>query len=179
MSILLRRTIVNRTKYLVKMVNKIVCMYTIGPINYGLPRKYYFAAAAICVVSSCFTTFALPSRISRAYSSFGTITSIRIDLLSVIILVPRCESVRIASILPTCAFFAFPTAFSMCVHPKSSFFFFLISTPKVRTPVYDRPFIFSPFATEIYRVRHIFVTHNRCARQYGSRHPPFSSVLCF
>ena len=51
-----------------------------------------FLAAAICTVSSCFTNCAFPSHTSPAYSSFGTITFIRIHLL---VLVTRCESVKI------------------------------------------------------------------------------------
>ena len=58
-----------------------------------------FLAVVVCTVSSCFTNFAFSSRTSPAYSCFGTITFIRKHIL---ILVSRFESVRIASILPTC-----------------------------------------------------------------------------
>ena len=63
-----------------------------------------FLAAVICSVfscSSCCTNFAFPSHTPPAYSNFGTTTFIRIHLL---ILVSRCGSVSIASILPTCDF---------------------------------------------------------------------------
>ena len=40
-----------------------------------------FLAAVVCTVSSCLTNFAFPSHSSPAYSSFGTITLIRIHLL--------------------------------------------------------------------------------------------------
>ena len=67
-------------------------------------------AAVFGTVSSCFTNFVFPSHTSPAYSSFGTITLIRIHLL----LASRCESVRIASILPTLSYHV-----CSCVHPKS------------------------------------------------------------
>ena len=57
-----------------------------------------FLVAVICAVSSCFTDFVFHSHTSLAYSSLGTITFIRIHIL----IVSKCESVRIASILPTC-----------------------------------------------------------------------------
>ena len=75
-----------------------------------------FFAAAICSAPSCFTSFAFPSY-TCAYSSFGTITFIRIRPL---ILVSRCESVRIASILPTTCASPFPTYFAMCIPIQSS-----------------------------------------------------------
>ena len=72
--------------------------------------------AGICTVSSCFTTdFAFPSHTS-AYSCFGTTALITIHLF---ILVSRCESVSIASILPACAF-PFPTAFAMYASQEQS-----------------------------------------------------------
>ena len=55
-----------------------------------------FFAAVIGTGSNFFTSFTFPSHTS-AYSSFDTITFIRIHIL---ILVSRCESLRITSILP-------------------------------------------------------------------------------
>ena len=76
-----------------------------------------FSAAVIRTVSTCLTDFAFSSHASPAHSSFGTITFIRKYIL---ILVPRCESVTIASILPTGAL-PFSTAPAMGVqYPKSS-----------------------------------------------------------
>ena len=46
-----------------------------------LEHLVIFVAAVICTVSACFTNFAFPSHTSPAYSSFGTITFIRIHLL--------------------------------------------------------------------------------------------------
>ena len=62
-----------------------------------------------------FTNSAFPPHTSLAYYSFGTITLIIIHIL---ILVSKCGSVRIASILPTVVY---PfLLLSLCVHPKSS-----------------------------------------------------------
>ena len=81
-------------------------------------------AAVICTVSCCFTNFAFPSLTSPAYSSFGTFTFfIRLHLL---ILVSRCDSVRIAPVLPKCAL-PFPSAFGMCASQEQAF---EISTPR-------------------------------------------------
>ena len=82
----------------------------------------YFFSAVICTVSSCFI-FAFPSHTSPAHSSFGTITFSRLHLL---ILVSRCESIRIASILPTCAL-PCPITFATCASHEHSF---EISTPR-------------------------------------------------
>ena len=68
--------------------------------------------ATVSCISSCFTYFAFPSHVS-AYSGFGTIT-----LLIIHILVSNCESVRIASILRTCALH-FPIIFFLRVYPKN------------------------------------------------------------
>ena len=74
-----------------------------------------FLAAVVCTVSKCYTctNFAFPSHIYvYGISGFGSITFIRIRRL-----VSRCESVGIASILPTCAY---PfLSLLLCVHPKS------------------------------------------------------------
>ena len=75
-----------------------------------------FLAAVICTSSSCFTNLVFSSH-TPTCSSFGTITFIRIHRL---ILVSRCESVRIASILPKCAL-PFPIAFAMCASQDHSF----------------------------------------------------------
>ena len=64
-----------------------------------LEHPSIFLAAVICTVFQLFSNFAFPSHTSPAYSSFGTITFIKIHIL---ILLSRCESVRIASTLPTC-----------------------------------------------------------------------------
>ena len=106
--------------------------------------------------SSCFTNFAFPSHFSPAYSSVGTIKyHIHPDTSrDPTAVVPRCESVGIASTLPTCFSFTyfFPVDFAMrvsffllillCVYPKSSS---LIST-MVYAKVYtnDRRVIFYP-----------------------------------
>ena len=82
-----------------------------------------FLAAVIYTVSSCSTNFAFPSHTTRSYSHFGAITLIIIHIL---ILVPRCGSVRIASILPTC-YLPFPITFAMCASQEQSF---EISTPR-------------------------------------------------
>ena len=69
-----------------------------------------FLDSVICTDFQLFYQLrAFPSHVSPAYSSFGTITLIRIHIL---ILVSRCESGRIASILPTCAL-PFPMNFAM------------------------------------------------------------------
>ena len=75
----------------------------------------YYLAAAACTVPSCFTSFVFPSH-TLAYSSFGNITLIRKHIL---ILVPTFESVRIASILPTCAL-PFPISFALCASPEQN-----------------------------------------------------------
>ena len=72
-----------------------------------------FLAAVICIVFCCFRTdFAFPSYTSPAYFNFGTITLIRLHLP---ILVSRCRSVRIASILSAYVS-SFPIAFAMCAY---------------------------------------------------------------
>ena len=80
-----------------------------------LEHPSIFLASAICTASSCLTNFAFPSHISPAYSNFGTITLVRIHLL---ILVSRCESVRIASCL--LVIYPFLLLSLWIVHPKSS-----------------------------------------------------------
>ena len=81
----------------------------------------FFSASVNCIVSNCFTSFSFPSHTSPVYSSFGTIhiTFIRVHLL---ILVSRCEFVRIASISPTCGL-SFPTTFAIiiCVSQEQYF----------------------------------------------------------
>ena len=62
-----------------------------------------FLACVVCTVSNCFTSFAFPSHHTpRPYSSSGAFPFIRIHVV-IQLIVSRCESVRIASILPTCA----------------------------------------------------------------------------
>ena len=80
-------------------------------------RTCIFLGAVICTVSSCYQ-IPLPFHTSPAYSSFGTITFIRIHFF---ILVSRCESVRIASILP------FPITFDVCASQEQ---YFDICTPR-------------------------------------------------
>ena len=80
-----------------------------------LEHPSIFLAAAICTVSSCFTNFAFPSYTTPAYPHFGTIILMKVHIS---ILVSRCESVEIASILPTCDL-PFPITFAT-VYPKSS-----------------------------------------------------------
>ena len=62
-------------------------------------------------------------RVPLPYSSFGTITFLRIHLL---ILVSGCDSLRITSILPICAL-PFSITLFMCA-PHEPFFY--ISTPR-------------------------------------------------
>ena len=76
-----------------------------------------FLSAVICTVSSSSTKFAFPSHTCPAYFSFGTITFRRRRIL---ILVSRCESDRIAFVLPTCAV-PFPITFAMCASHEQSF----------------------------------------------------------
>ena len=76
-------------------------------------------AAAICTVSSCFTDLAFPSHSSPAYPSFGTIILIRKHPL---ILLSRCGSVRITSILRTCAFYLLQLV-SLCASQEHSSIF--------------------------------------------------------
>ena len=74
--------------------------------------------AVLCTVSYRSTNLVFPFYSPPEYSIFGTITFIRIHLL---ILVSRCESVKIASILLTCAL-RFPIAFPICVYiPRAVF----------------------------------------------------------
>ena len=117
------------------------------------PINSTFLAAVVCTVSSCFTNFAFPSHTCPAYSSFGTIAFIKIHIL---ILVSRCESVRIASILPTCVL-PFPTYhFCYVCIPRA---FFLDLYAKVRMTVCDRQLIFSLLPFESYRVLLILATY--------------------
>ena len=58
-----------------------------------LEHPITFLAAAVCTASSCVINLASPSHASPACSSFGTITFIRTQILT---LLSRCESVRIA-----------------------------------------------------------------------------------
>ena len=111
-----------------------------------------FLGAVICTVSGCFTNFAFPSHIPPAYSSFDTTTFIRIHVL---ILVSRCESDRIASILPTCAV-PFPVTFCYVCIPRAVF---RDIYAKVCMLVCDRQFIFSPLPFESHRAHLIFVTY--------------------
>ena len=67
--------------------------------------------------------FVYSSHTSPAYSSFGTIALIRMHLL---IVVSRCESVRIASIFPTC-YLSFPINCAVCASQDQ---YFDISTPR-------------------------------------------------
>ena len=83
----------------------------------ALEHPSIFLAALICTVSSCFTNFAFPFYTSPAYTNFGTII---LTTMHILILVSRCESVRMASILPTCGLLFPITVLSPCVHPKSS-----------------------------------------------------------
>ena len=101
----------------------------------------FFLAAVIRTVSNCYTNFAFPSRDSPAYFSFGTVTIIWIHL-SILLIVSRCESVRIASILPTCASL-FPTAL-LCVYPENT----MLRSLREGTHTGLRSVI-SPFPTEI------------------------------
>ena len=74
--------------------------------------------------SVLFTSYAFTSHTSPAYSGLGTFTFVRMHLL---ILVSRCESVRITSIWPTCVF-TLSTTFAMCVSHERYF--------KTSTPLY-------------------------------------------
>ena len=79
-----------------------------------------------CCHLHCFQLFyelSLPSHTPPTYSNFGAVTLIRIHIL---ILVSRCGSVRIASILPNCGL-PFPITFAMCASQEQSF---EISTPR-------------------------------------------------
>ena len=80
-------------------------------------------AVVICTVSSWFNNFGFPSHASPAYSHFGTTTFVGILLLT---LVSRCEYVRIASILHTCALSS-SIAFALCASHEQSF---ELSTPR-------------------------------------------------
>ena len=90
---------------------------------------FFFSAAVICSVSSSFTNFPFPSHTS-ASSSLGN-CHIHQDIYLnprvkvMVILVSRCESVRIASVLPT-RVLPFPITFAMCASQEQSF---EISTP--------------------------------------------------
>ena len=111
--------------------------------------------AVVCTVSSCSTNFAFSSHTS-ACSSFGTITFIRIHIL---ILVSRCESVRIGSILPT---FALPVPiYFLCVQPKSSLL------RSLRQGAYSGiRSVINPLPFESYRVHLVFVTYRRNTAQF-------------
>ena len=61
----------------------------------------FLPVVAICTVSSSFTNFAFRSHTSPAYSSYCTVIFIGIHIL---ILVSRCKSGRIVSIMSTCTF---------------------------------------------------------------------------
>ena len=131
----------------------------------GLLRT--FSAAVISTVSNCCTSFAFPSHSSPAYFSFGTITFIRIHLL-ILLRVSRWESVRITSILPRCVF-PFPMS-GICASQAVLWHLYV----KVHALIYDRQFTFSPLATEIYRVRLIFVTKQLLLFSWRSPSPPIS-----
>ena len=79
--------------------------------------------AVIRTVSGWFKNFAFPPHTSPAYSSFSTNTLI-VPGNAHLILVPRCGSVMIASILPTCVL-PFPVLLLLCVHPKGSILVYL------------------------------------------------------
>ena len=64
---------------------------------------YWAGVIRTCTVYTCFTNLVFPSHSTPPYSSLGTTTFNRIHLLTLLI-VSRCQSARIASILPKQAF---------------------------------------------------------------------------
>ena len=71
-----------------------------------------FTCCHLCTAfSCCCANFVLPSHNFPAHCRSGTITLI---IMHTLILVSMCQSVRIASILTTCAF-PFPITFAVCI----------------------------------------------------------------
>lgn len=106
------------------------------------------------------------------YPSFGTLTWI---IICILILVSRCGSVRIASILLACSS---PFFLLLLLRVLSQDQFIVYLYAKGRILVYDRKFVVSPLPLESYRVHLVFITHNSyCALFYVHRYSPFPSVL--
>ena len=115
--------------------NFLMSLFCLGWIPSQFCSSYILGFLVVLERSSIFelvssVMFLTVSRISRSLPmlllhilALVLSTFIRIHLL---ILLPMCESVRIASILPTCAL-PFPIIFAMCVSQKQSF---QISTPR-------------------------------------------------
>ena len=116
-------------------------MSTIGSVNYGPPQQDLLLVVVVCTVSNCFTNFVLPSHTSTVCSSFCNVTFIMIHLLA---LVSRCESARIASILPTCVLYTLSHYFCDVFIPRAAF---RDLYAKVRILAYDWKFIFSPLTS--------------------------------
>ena len=112
------------------------------------PAQLADLQGALCVPHHFFNT------------SFGTITLHRIHL---IILVSRCESVRITCILLTCDLLYPSLLLSLCVRPKSSPLKSL--RQGMHTGLRSAGHLL-PTSIETYRIHLIFATYNYCALFY-------------